>query len=64
MPLYIFRALKIRMALKVSAVSTAIIGLSSIQLLMVLIVGARGAKKSAPRQSETCHSNVQTIGTI
>ncbi|AOJ06998.1 ABC transporter permease [Burkholderia mayonis] len=64
LPMYIFSALKLGITPKVSAISTAIIGLSSIQLLTVWVLGRRTARRFESERSETYHSNIQTIGTV
>ncbi|AOK58809.1 ABC transporter permease [Burkholderia ubonensis] len=64
LPMYIFGALKLGITPKVSAVSTVVIGLSTIQLMAVWIIGARGKRRSMPKQSEINHSNLQAIGTV
>ncbi|AGR68550.1 ABC transporter permease subunit [Burkholderia pseudomallei] len=65
LPMYIFSALKIGITPKVNAISTAVIGLSSIQLLTVWVLGRKGAGQTAtPGRSELGHANIQTIGTV
>ncbi|MCA8274868.1 ABC transporter permease [Burkholderia sp. AU30280] len=64
LPMYIFSAMKIGITPKVSAVSTVVIGLSSVQLIAVWLIGARGKRRSTPRQSEIHHANLQAIGTV
>ena len=63
LPMYIFGALKIGITPKVSAVSTVVIGLSTIQLTVVWIIGARGKRRSRAEQSEIHHANLHAIGT-
>ncbi|KAB1590941.1 ABC transporter permease [Burkholderia cepacia] len=63
LPMYIFGALKIGITPKVSAVSTVVIGLSTIQLTVVWIIGARGKRRSRVEQSEIHHANLHAIGT-
>ncbi|KVL15223.1 ABC transporter permease [Burkholderia cepacia] len=63
LPMYIFGALKIGITPKVSAVSTVVIGLSTIQLTVVWIIGARGRRRSRAEQSEIHHANLHAIGT-
>ncbi|KWO13282.1 ABC transporter permease [Burkholderia cepacia] len=63
LPMYIFGALKIGITPKVSAVSTVVIGLSTIQLTVVWIIGARGNRRSRAEQSEIHHANLHAIGT-
>ncbi|KVA56632.1 ABC transporter permease [Burkholderia cepacia] len=63
LPMYIFGALKIGITPKVSAVSTVVIGLSTIQLKVVWIIGARGKRRSRAEQSEIHHANLHAIGT-
>ncbi|KVQ52131.1 ABC transporter permease [Burkholderia cepacia] len=62
LPMYIFGALKIGITPKVSAVSTVVIGLSTIQLTVVWIIGARGKRRSRAEQSEIHHANLHAIG--
>ncbi|MEN8513464.1 ABC transporter permease [Burkholderia sp. RS02] len=64
LPMYIFSAMKIGITPKVSAVSTVVIGLSSVQLMAVWVIGARGKRRSTPKQSEIHHANLQAIGTV
>ncbi|MPV65517.1 ABC transporter permease [Burkholderia sp. BE17] len=64
LPMYIFSAMKIGITPKVSAVSTVVIGLSSVQLVAVWILGGRGKRRSATRQSDVHPSNLQAIGTL
>ncbi|AIO66286.1 ABC transporter permease [Burkholderia oklahomensis] len=64
LPTYIFSSLKIGITPKVSAISTAIIVLSSLQLLTVWILGSRGARRSSRAQADSYHSNLQTMRTI
>ncbi|KVH74144.1 ABC transporter permease [Burkholderia ubonensis] len=64
LPMYIFAALKLGITPKVSAVSTVVIGLSTIQLMAVWIIGARGKRRYMAKQSEINHSNLQAIGTV
>ncbi|MCA7978377.1 ABC transporter permease [Burkholderia cepacia] len=63
LPMYVFGALKIGITPKVSAVSTVVIGLSTIQLTVVWIIGARGKRRSRAEQSEIHHANLHAIGT-
>ncbi|KML15012.1 MULTISPECIES: ABC transporter permease [Burkholderia] len=63
LPMYIFGALKIGITPKVSAVSTVVIGLSTVQLTVVWIIGARGKRRSRAEQSEIHHANLHAIGT-
>ncbi|KWC77191.1 ABC transporter permease [Burkholderia cepacia] len=63
LPMYIFGALKIGITPKVSAVSTVVIGLSTVQLTVVWIIGARGKRRSRVEQSEIHHANLHAIGT-
>ncbi|WP_416270081.1 ABC transporter permease (plasmid) [Burkholderia cepacia] len=63
LPMYIFGALKIGITPKVSAVSTVVIGLSTIQLTVVWIIGARGKRRFRAEQSEIHHANLHAIGT-
>ncbi|NHV28719.1 ABC transporter permease [Burkholderia sp. D-99] len=63
LPMYVFGALKIGITPKISAVSTVIIGLSTLQLMAVWIVGARGKRRSRTQQSELHHANLHAIGT-
>jgi len=64
LPMYIFSAMKIGITPKVSAVSTVVIGLSSVQLMSVWILGGRGKRRSATGQSDVHQSNLQAIGTL
>ncbi|WP_175952334.1 ABC transporter permease [Burkholderia sp. BCC0405] len=64
LPMYIFSAMKIGITPKVSAVSTVVIGLSSVQLMAVWLIGARGKRRTAPKQSGMHHANLQAIGTV
>ncbi|TCW83931.1 spermidine/putrescine ABC transporter permease PotC [Burkholderia sp. SRS-46] len=64
LPMYIFSAMKIGITPKVSAVSTVVIGLSSVQLMSVWILGGRGKKRPVTGQSDVHQSNLQAIGTL
>ncbi|MXN79631.1 ABC transporter permease subunit [Burkholderia sp. 4701] len=64
LPMYIFSAMKIGITPKVSAVSTVVIGLSSVQLIAVWILGARGKGRSAAKHAGVHQSNLQAIGTL
>ncbi|AOJ04856.1 MULTISPECIES: ABC transporter permease [Burkholderia] len=64
LPMYIFSSLKIGITPKVSAVSVAVVALSSIQLLTVWALGARRASRSMGTRVETHHPNIQTMRAV
>lgn len=64
LPMYIFSSLKIGISPKISAVSIAVVALSSIQLLAVWALGARRSRRSIGARIEPYHSNVQTMRAV